>query len=277
MSQERRGAQLLALQVQRLGIQLQQAALLPHAGEMGRARENALRDLVKGFLPPALSVTTGFVIDAQGGQSRQIDIIIHFADYHARFDIEGVPLVPVEAVIAVFEVKSDASSRSVLRAAYENLATVKRLDRSNCGRNKYLVDREPHELHSSTWDHFQFQVMGGVLARRSPSPDLWLDETQAWCRDSPSREWPNFYCGIDEFYGTYHAWRESVLVSTPNHMGAHELVLTRQVPGGESSLAWAVQEILNFVRVARRIDYSPSSYLYNGETPAAEVMTRPLR
>lgn len=119
------------------------AALLEHPGEVGRAREEALRDHLRSFLPHAIGVSTGFVIDAHHNRSRQIDVILHFADYHAVFNVNGIPLVPVEAAIAVIEVKSAVRDHKTLHSCYDNLASAKALDRSNHGRNRYLVDRQP--------------------------------------------------------------------------------------------------------------------------------------
>lgn len=266
------GAQLLESFVTQTTERLRVAMLLGHGGEIGRAREQALRDLLRSFLPPALGVTTGFVIDAHGGRSRQVDIIIHFADYHAVFSVGGIPLVPVEAVIAVIEVKSDASSTAVLRDCYDNLATVKALDRSNGGRNVYLVDREPRQLPPEMWQHFQFQVFGCVLAMRSLSRDSWLDTTAAWCNERDRSLWPNFYCGIDDYVGTYMIDVQGDVVGCPDPTEAVEYAAWR--PTGETPLAWAVQELLNFVRVARRIDYLPSAYLSDGATATEDILRR---
>jgi hypothetical protein len=187
------GSELLESFVRQTTERLTGAALLGHGGEIGRAREQALRDLLGSFLPPALAITTGLVIDAHGGRSRQVDIIIHFADYHAVFSVGGIPLVPVEAVIAVLEIKSDAASTSVLHGCYDNLASVKTLDRSNDGRNVYLIDRHPQPLRAEDWRHFQFQVFAGVISIKSPSQDLWLDATIDWCAHRDRSVWPNFF------------------------------------------------------------------------------------
>lgn len=125
----RSAQQLLESFVRQTIERLSVASLLEHPGEVGRARENALRDHLRSFLPPSLGVSTGFVIDALGGRSKQMDVIIHFADYHAVFNVNDVPLVPIEAVIAVIEIKSDASSRKVLHECYEIIASCKRLDK----------------------------------------------------------------------------------------------------------------------------------------------------
>lgn len=249
---------------------------LGHGGEIGRAREQALRDLLRSFLPPSLGVTTGFVIDAHCGKSRQQDIIVHFADYHARFEVEGIPLVPIEAVIAVLEVKSGADSKAVLHECYANLASVKRLDRSNGGLNKYLIDRHPVELQEDDWGHFQFQVFAGVLALRSPRRELWLDTTEEWCRQNDRKVWPNFFCGIRDYIGSYDVRYSGVSGTVACPDPTHAVSLRAWDPVGESPLAWSVQEILNFVRVAKRIDYLPASYLSAGETPIHNITTRSL-
>lgn len=267
-------SQILESFVTQTTERLRAAMVLGHGGEVGRAREQALRDLLRSFLPPSLGVTTGFVIDAHGGKSRQMDIIIHFADYHAVFTVGDIPLVPVEAVIAVIEVKSNAASTAVLRDCYDNLATVKALDRSNSGRNVYLVDREPCHLPPEMWRHFQFQVFACVLAVQSLRRESWLDTTSTWCEEHDQSVWPNFYCGIDDYIGTYLNETDGRLFGSPNPTGAVQYAAWN--PAGETPLAWAVQEVLNFVRVARRVDYRPTSYLSKAATPDEDILTRPV-
>lgn len=272
-----RAARLLESFVDQTATRLKAAAVLGHGGETGRAREAALRELLRSFLPPSLGISTGFVIDAHGSKSRQQDIIVHFADFHAVFDVGGTLLVPVEAVIAVFEVKSKAASRSVIHDCYDNLASVKSLDRSNGGTNLYLIDRFPQKVPEGMWSHFQFQIFAGVLAMGAPKMDLWLDATREWCRGKDRSVWPNFYCGIDDYIGAYNVPRsddDELVGLGPDPSEA--MSLAAWSPTGESPLGWAVQEILNFVRVAQRIDYSPTSYLSNGRTKVTDIATRPL-
>lgn len=263
---------LMASFVRQTLERLDVAALLDHPGETGRAREKALRDHLRSFLPPSLGVSTGFIIDAHGGRSRQIDIIIHFADYHAVFTVNGIPLVPVEAVIAVFEIKSFVTSQKVLHDCYDVLKSVKELDRSNDGRNLGLIDREPVPVD---WQDFQWQVFGAVLSVESCTRDLWLDATHEWCTENDRHLWPNFYCGVNDYIGTYHARNEGNMYTSANTIeGVMELVAFWS--DDESPLAWATQEILNFVRVAKRVDYSPTSYLSGGTVDPDKMKTKPL-
>lgn len=255
---------------------LRTATLLAHPGEVGRAREHALRDHLRSFLPPSIGVSTGFVIDALGGRSRQIDLIVHFSDYHAVFNVVGIPLVPVEAVIAVFEIKSSVASRGVLHDCYDVLKSVKQLDRGNAGRNVVLIHKEPVPIAPELWrQHFQLQVFGAVLSVESCSDDLWLQATHEWCSNNERADWPNFYCGVNDYIGTYNVQVDGEFFASPDpNEGAVELMTFP--PAGQSSLGWATQEVLNFLRVAQRVDYLPTSYLSLGPVPERGIKKRPL-
>ena len=50
------------------------------------------------MLPAELGIDTGFVIDAAGGVSKQIDIVIYRTSYHPVFEIGGVKYFLVESV-----------------------------------------------------------------------------------------------------------------------------------------------------------------------------------
>lgn len=266
------GVSLIAQTKERLAL----AGILSHPGESGRAREEAIRQHLLEFLPGGLSLETGFVIDALGAQSRQIDLILYFGDYYPVFRINGLPIVPIEAVIAVFEVKANVSSRAVLADCYEVLATVKRLDRSNRGRNYLISDgRNPISISPDRYNDFQLQVLGAVVAERSVGNAIWFETTQDWCATHSRREWPNFFVSASAFVGTYQAdGPNNQTYITANTTLAARLALL-QGEKSESPLGFLTHEVLNFARVARRVDYSPMSYL--GGSHNLGVETRPFR
>lgn len=261
------GESLVAQTRERLAI----ARVLDHPGESGRAREEAIRQHLQAFLPSGLGLETGFVIDGLGGRSRQIDLILYFSDYHPIFRVGGLPLVPVEAVIAVFEVKAEVGSTAVLADCYEVLASVKELDRSNLNKNYLLNDREPIKPDRTWWEHFQLQVLGVVVAERSITPETWLDATQQWCSDHSRRSWPNFFVSAASFVGAYRGtpYGASSPGMTADTTIAEELAVLPSVEP-HSPLAWLTEETLNFVRVARRVDYSPRDYL--GAADAGDLL-----
>ena len=79
--------------------------------KLGAAREHALRELLRRYLPRRVDVSTGFVIDVAGGQSRQVDIVLYDRDSATVWDVGGVRYFPCETVIAVGEVKASIRSK----------------------------------------------------------------------------------------------------------------------------------------------------------------------
>jgi hypothetical protein len=83
------------------------AGQLDHRGLRGRAREIFVADLLAPLLYPTMGVCTGVVVDSEGNQSRQTDVIV--------FDRRIVPpllleasegMIPAESVLFAIEVKS---------------------------------------------------------------------------------------------------------------------------------------------------------------------------
>lgn len=63
--------------------------------------------------------------------------------------------------------------------------------------------------------------------------------------------------------------------ANPDHTEGADALIAIRPP--EGALAWATHEVLNFVRVAKRIDYSPRSYLRGDEPePLQEMKGIPL-
>lgn len=78
-----------------------------HGSSMGIVRETRLADMLRDYLPNDVGVETGFVCDATGNISPQIDIIITDVDPIPTLDFDGqFKLVPVEKTICCIEVKS---------------------------------------------------------------------------------------------------------------------------------------------------------------------------
>ena len=79
---------------------------LDHGGTLGNETELAWRDFIGRLLPTRYQACDGFVVDAEGLRSDQIDIIVFDRHYSPPLLQAGsVQYVPAEAVYAVFEVK----------------------------------------------------------------------------------------------------------------------------------------------------------------------------
>ena len=249
---------LVALTNERLSV----ARLLDHPGESGRAREEAIRQHIQEFLPGGLGLEAGFVVDASGGQSRQIDLILYHKTYYPIFRVNGIAIVPIEAVVAVFEIKADVGSRAVLTDCYQVLASVKRLDRSNDGRNPVLLGGgQVIDVSSEDYQKFQMQVLGAVVAEKSITTKTWSETTQEWCRNNPRHLWPNFFVSAKQFVGAYQVTSPDDNTGiTTDTVAAEERLVTLAGPAAQDPLSFLTHEVLNFSRVAVQVDYFPESY-----------------
>jgi hypothetical protein len=183
----------------------QLAAEIDHRGQAGEARELALGGVLDKYLPERAAVDTGFVIDALGRQSQQMDIVIYDRTSTAVFDVSGKHFYPCETVLAVGQVKTAITSRERLTDALENIASVKALDRSNRGRNLPItgpgyssegVPFEPNERHRD-------QILGFIFTGSSMNQDTVIRQIQEWQAKHPRQLWPNVYCDFNEFLISY--------------------------------------------------------------------------
>lgn len=74
--------------------------LLKHKGELGDAREALIDGVLSRVLPSAYEIGSGEIIDAYGGRSKQIDIVISRRDAPSLLLPSGSRLYLVESVLA---------------------------------------------------------------------------------------------------------------------------------------------------------------------------------
>jgi hypothetical protein len=102
-----------------------------HQGWKGTASEEGWRAMLADYLPRRYSVAQAFVIDSRGGQSQQLDLVLHDRQFSPfLFNQNNALYIPAESVYAVFEVKQKLD-RSTLRDAGEKAASVRNLHRTS--------------------------------------------------------------------------------------------------------------------------------------------------
>lgn len=102
-------------------------AIDKHAGIKGASFEEIFRTFLRKYLPKAFDISTGFIVDSNGKQSRQLDVIISDAMRTPVFYEKGeTRIFPVECVYAVIEVKAKLEA-SDLDGILENMLSVRRL------------------------------------------------------------------------------------------------------------------------------------------------------
>jgi hypothetical protein len=172
---------MTAIQVQMLS-DFNASATILHSGDKGTARENVLRDFLKGpYLPKRYGVAegTGAVVATNGAMSGQIDITIYDAlDAPRLLDVGGIQYFPVESVFGVVQVKSNLSSTAEIVDGLDNIASFKSL--------RCRGHAEP----------LGFGILFAYTASlRWPT----IIETIAqWERANPSVHWPNLVCVLDQ-------------------------------------------------------------------------------
>ncbi len=103
--------------------QAEQAGLFDHGTITGNVREFLVHQVLASFLPPAVHIGTGRLIDRHGTMSRQVDIVASDSLF-PRFSASNIAsLYPIEGVVAAVEVKSSLDKAS-LASALENCWSI---------------------------------------------------------------------------------------------------------------------------------------------------------
>lgn len=242
-----------------------------HKQTAGEARERALMELLRRHLPKRVGIDRGFVIDALGQESKQIDIVIYDQTVATVFEASGVKYFPCETVLAVGEVKSDVVSTVTLGDALDKIRSVKALDRSNRGTNKpitgpglsteQIVRFDPASRHRD-------QILGFIFTDMSLSRESLVGGLQSWLLAHPRNVWPNIFCAFGSLLATY----ETPRALSPSAMDAATLAVTDVSEKGNLLLIFfcMLATFLQEVHVAR-----PNYFDYGGVS-TTQVMSHPL-
>lgn len=102
-----------------------------HSGVQGQGTEDQWRKMLTDVLPARYQVSAAIVVDSEGGQSEQIDVVIRDAHFSPLFwEFGGHLYVPAESIYAVFEVKPEMN-RDYLLYASKKIASVRKLARTS--------------------------------------------------------------------------------------------------------------------------------------------------
>lgn len=133
-------------------------AILDHRLAKGLATEENWREMLGEYLPNRYCVSKAFVIDADGAQSREIDLVVYDRQYSPfLFKQDGAVFIPAESVYAVFEVKQSLSAATV-KDACEKAASVRVLRRTSVGITHAGGTYPPRPL---------FPILAGLLCFES--------------------------------------------------------------------------------------------------------------
>lgn len=145
---------------------------LDHTGLKGDANEETVKKFFRQYLPKTLDITTGTLVDSEGNQSRQLDIIIcDSANTPIFFQSGETRVIPIECAYTVIEVKAYLD-KTELEKSYKNMQSVKALEKKAYFEQKGAIVTT-HNLYGKEWTYWPIQHF--VFAFDSPGLDSVLN------------------------------------------------------------------------------------------------------
>ena len=129
--------------------------LIPTSGEIGTLIEEMFRSYLTEVLPEKIGVSNGFVMDSDGRESQQMDIILYDKINTPRFFTSTAANVfPVEATFACGEVKTKLNAKA-LKDSFKKCLSYKNLRRKAyfSGGRKIIVNT--HKLFGEDKEHWE--------------------------------------------------------------------------------------------------------------------------
>lgn len=171
------------------------AGLHDHPTLKGDASEDVWRIWFERHLPRRYAIDRACLIDADGRQSEQIDVVIYDANYTpSLYSSEyGARFLAAESVYAVFEVKQDFTAPH-MKDAHEKAASVRKLRRTTAPifHAGGEISKPKKPIH----------IIAGILALKStwtpPLGDTLIENLSS--ADDDSR----LDCGIAIQHGMFH-------------------------------------------------------------------------
>ncbi len=133
-------------------------SVIAHPGAIGAGTEANWLNMLQRHLPHRYQAETAFIVDAQGQQSEQIDIVIYDRQYTPElYNQDAQKVIPAEGVYATLEVKQTLDKGNVEYAGGK-VSSVRQLNRTSAQIIHAGGEHEPRPLTP---------ILGGILATES--------------------------------------------------------------------------------------------------------------
>lgn len=141
-----------------------------HTVEKGDAREHGWRELFRRFLPDRYGVKSGFIIDASGNLSEQVDCLVYRKDMGIElYSVGHHTVIPAESVFGAFEIKPSINSQT-LGYAQKKAVSISNLMLSNI----YMYDATTGDVKDELGvDQAQGRIIIGLLADEIGAKARW--------------------------------------------------------------------------------------------------------
>ncbi|MCG9128257.1 hypothetical protein JT359_11705 [Candidatus Poribacteria bacterium] len=158
----------------KLEISAEKIRNLSAPAEKGTLIENTFRENLEQILPEKIGISSGFVMDTDGSESKQMDIILYDKMNTPRlFTSDSVQVFPVEYTYACGEVKTKLATTE-LQDSFKKCSSYKNLNRKayfDRGGNQIQHFYKLYGTDSIHWKSIFF-----VLAAESISSSELIDE-----------------------------------------------------------------------------------------------------
>ncbi|ELC3208582.1 DUF6602 domain-containing protein [Vibrio parahaemolyticus] len=241
-----------------------------HAGEFGQYREEAVIELLRLSIPQTYGITKGFVITRDDQISTQCDLIVYDKQSCPNLvDSSHTHFIPVEAVVAIGEVKSQIRTSSDMSDILHKLAAnkaLKSLDPQTRLTKKIYAPDEKNEcmFDSSFYRHdaiFTFVICKSFSAM--PSAGFSYDGNV----DMANKH--NFIASLEAGHCAYYAnpsW--SIFGGTHNYHYPHtrreahdqeyKEPIEDEVP---LAIGLLVSALYNHCKLATLVEFDPVEYI----------------
>lgn len=168
---------------------------LTHSGLKGDANEEIIKKFLRQYLPKTLDITTGTLVDSEGNQSRQLDIIIcDSAKTPIFFQSGETRVIPIECAYAVIEVKAFLD-KTELEKSYKNMQSVKALEKKAYFDQKGVIVNT-QTLYGREWNYWP--ILHFVFAFDSPGLSSVLDNLNTYQNENEIHKRIDSICVLEK-------------------------------------------------------------------------------
>jgi len=185
-------------------------SVVDHPGAKGAETEANWLDMLQGHLPRRYQAETAFIVDAEGHQSEQIDIVIYDQQYTPElYNVAGQKVIPAEGVYAILEVKQTLNKGNIEYAGGK-VSSVRNLNRTSA---PIVHAGGEHEARPLT------PILGGILATASDWNPPFGDSFAASLSERSPEERLDIGCVVDAggFEALYDDDGLKLRASSPEH------------------------------------------------------------
>ncbi|MFC1334836.1 MAG: hypothetical protein G8D91_09165 [gamma proteobacterium symbiont of Clathrolucina costata] len=184
--------------------------VIDHPGATGDGTEAKWLKVLQDHLPTRYQAEKAFVVDSEGTQSEQIDIVIYDRQYTPElYNVDGQKVIPAEGLYAALEVKQTLDKRNIEYAG-QKVSSVRKLNRTSAPIVHAGGEHDPRPLTP---------ILGGILATESSWNPAYGEPFESCIRERAPDEQIDIGCvissgGFDIRYDDDNALSETQ-VSSP--------------------------------------------------------------